>query len=225
MLEKLGKIAVINIKDIQNLKSQITKQLNSLIKLVDEPSNTDETKIQIINDKLAKLTETRAELQQMEKEENEDSLHNDEKEDAKKTDDDEEPSPTMDDDLGDELPKYEDDDDDDVPTYEADEQEPTASENNNEENAEKEPKQNNVAKLEKRPSEGSEPPSKRVAFSEDVEVKEYEREEHHDSPESPDSSYPNADEDGDDDGYDPSSDMEGSQSDNSDVMSLLSKLA
>lgn len=147
MLEKLGKISLINIKEIQNVKGQVVKQLHNLIKLIDEPSNTDSTKVQIITDKLSKLYKTREELQEMLEE---DSSNNNK---VVTVVEEEEPSPA-----------YDESSDDDIPTYEDDEEE--------KEESPQPPLRKRLAS----PSGGSTPTSKRVAFAEDIEVKEFDRE-------------------------------------------------
>ncbi|ODV79536.1 DUF618-domain-containing protein [Suhomyces tanzawaensis NRRL Y-17324] len=230
MLEKLSKLSIVNIEELKSIKKQIAKQLESLSNVISEGCKTDDTKVLIINDKLNRLYSTREELQ---------SILNEDSSASKKED--EEPSPSYDNDNADE-PNADDDDDDILPTYESDDDDDDDKANNSAEEVKEEPTRKRRAS--QTPSGGS-TPSKRVAFSEDIEVKEFDRDDSEVANVTDAIDYDNND-DGedefevssefeqhhkddlelkhehdsvtdDDGGYDPSS--------SADVMSLLSKLA
>ncbi|CUM65507.1 uncharacterized protein PRCAT00003152001 [Priceomyces carsonii] len=149
VLEKLCKISSKNIEEIKKDRLEIISQLDNLKNLVSEGLSADENKETVISSKLDKLNETRDELKAMLREEpgSRDESRNAEKMSVKNADKDDD----------------DDDDDDAIPTYEND------SEENDEEPPSKKLKKSTSS------SENSTPNTikKTVAFSEDVEVKEY----------------------------------------------------
>lgn len=183
MLEKLSSVSISNIKDIQNIKQQISTQLANLSKTVLEGSKTDDTKISIIENKVKRLLETRKELQEMLEEDKEPTP--------------EEPSPEFDeDDDDDEVPTYEDVDSDNGSESEASKSDGKSEASSKSEdssksevsaNSELSSKSESSFKSEssdttnynpkKRSSRSPSGTPKRVAFSEDIEVKEFDREE------------------------------------------------
>ncbi|KAG2735582.1 hypothetical protein G9P44_001796 [Scheffersomyces stipitis] len=168
MLEKLSKVSIVNIKEIKDVKLQISNQLENLSKIISEGTKTEDSKISIINDKLIRLNETREELKEML-----DDGMNGASHDAGLEDKDEEPSPSFETTAESKRPTFVDDDDnDDLPTYENDD------EGEDESNSDNELPSKKKRRLSQTPSGGSTPSSlKRVAFSEDIEVKEFDREE------------------------------------------------
>lgn len=234
MLEKLSKVSVDNIVELKSLKAQAAKALENLTKILSEGAKTDDTKLSIINEKLGRLQTTRQELREMVNETNQEG-------DDAAEDEEEEVSPAY------ETNDIDDDDDDDLlPTYENDDDEETTEPVPTPEN----PKKRRSSQT---PSGGS-TPSKRVAFSEDIEVKEFDREEDDFNDYTEDDSNGYGDKilsvsfdftkhhkddielkhdhesaTDDDDGYDPSSGYESNNKSDtestSDIMSLLSKLS
>ncbi|KAK6461353.1 regulator of Ty1 transposition [Scheffersomyces coipomensis] len=192
-LEKISNASIRSIDDLKSVKSQIKEALSNLELSITESLKTDETKLKIIEDKLIRLNSTREELQEMIDEENSNSQTN--------NSDDEEPSPEFEVNNSDKISnslantnyntKLQDSDDEDlVPTYDTDDDDDEDNNNNSEDhsnngngnkakasNGDGEIRSNKKRRLSQTPSGGSTPSSlKRVAFSEDIEVKEYEAE-------------------------------------------------
>ncbi|KAK6453626.1 regulator of Ty1 transposition [Scheffersomyces xylosifermentans] len=178
MLEKLSEVSIANIKEVKDVKEQISKQLENLSRIIAEGTKTEESKIAIINEKLVRLHETRNELKEMIEEEEEGSNGDNKIKTKKVSIEEEDPSPSyetndiesngdsfvVEDDDNDDLPTYENDDDDDDKRVIASSEEETPL-----------PKRRRLSQT---PSGGSTPSSfKKVAFSEDIEVKEFDREE------------------------------------------------
>lgn len=150
VLEKLCLMSNSNIEEIKKDRLEILKQLDNLRTIVSDGLQTDDSKVSIINKRLEKLKSTRSELQ---------SIVNDEQPVSQSQDDNEEPSPEFD--------QGDDDDDDMIPTYE-----------NEDSDADDDLPPTKKAKHSPESSGNSTPSStkKSVAFSEDIEVKEYDRE-------------------------------------------------
>lgn len=150
VLEKLCLMSNSNIEEIKKDRLEILKQLDNLKMTLTEGLQTDDSKMGIINKRLDKLKETRNELQ---------GILNEDQPQSQTQDIEEEPSPAFDQD--------DDEDDDMMPTYE----------NEDSDNEEDYPP---PKKFKPTPeSSGNSTPSsakKSVAFSEDIEVKEYDRE-------------------------------------------------
>lgn len=151
-LEGLSKLLINNIEEIKSTKLKIKSYVDNLSNLLIEGCKTEETKIGIINEKLLKLNQTRNELKSMLEYTNQDE------------DEEEEESPTYqalsNDEEDDSLPTYEQDNDSDQEEPELDELDHPVKKR----------------KISPTPSGGSTPSSaKRVAFSEDIEVKEYDQ--------------------------------------------------
>ncbi|EGW33659.1 uncharacterized protein SPAPADRAFT_59030 [Spathaspora passalidarum NRRL Y-27907] len=165
MLEELSKVSINNITEIKNTKLKIKTHLDNLSRLLSEGIKTEDSKIGIINEKLTRLHTTRDELKSM--------LESGDgnQQPPQQLSEDEEESPTFE-----AIADDDDDDDDDLlPTYEDDDEKPEES---------------NKRRYSQTPSGGSTPSSKRVAFSEDIEVKEYDRDDSNEAdnnkpPESP----------------------------------------
>lgn len=66
MLEKLGIVCISNIEEIKKVRIQIKSQLDNLSKLIGDGVDSDDVKVQAINEKLNKLKQTRDELDQEE---------------------------------------------------------------------------------------------------------------------------------------------------------------
>ncbi|KAK6874574.1 hypothetical protein K4I79_005900, partial [Candida tropicalis] len=66
MLEKLGIVCISNIEEIKKIRIQIKSQLDNLSKLIGDGVDSDDVKVQAINEKLHKLKQTRDELDQEE---------------------------------------------------------------------------------------------------------------------------------------------------------------
>lgn len=196
-LEKLGEMAKGNICEQQLIKSQIKRQLSTILSTLDEGMGKDEDKLEIIATKMAKLQETRKELQEM----------IDEQPEAQS------PAPVVAPVVTSAAP--EDDDEDGLPTYEIDLDDEDAP---NKATALATPEHELIAKLPAFSVEGEEngsssrkrrlsqtplggltPAHKKVAFSEDIEVKEFDKDEGHE--------------------------LDDGEGDGQDVMSLLMKLS
>lgn len=162
-LEKLCNISKKNIEDTKLERNDIIKTLDNLKKIMVDSLSIDDSKLNIINNKLDKLYSTRSELQQILNEEEPSEVNDN-------ADKEEEPSPALDED--------EDDEDDLIPTYEND------SEDDEEEPAAKKQKTEATPPtptpiLTPGSTSGNSTPSHRksVAFAENIEIKEYDREE------------------------------------------------
>ena len=149
VLEKLCLMSNNNIEEIKKDRLEILKQLDNLRKIVSDGLQTDDSKVNIINKRLEKLKSTRSELHSIVDENT--SVSQDQESEV--------PSPEFD--------QGDDDDDDMIPTYENED---------SDEDDDRPP----AKKAKHSPgSSGNSTPSsakKQVAFSEDIEVKEYDRE-------------------------------------------------
>ncbi|RLV89620.1 hypothetical protein JA1_005062 [Spathaspora sp. JA1] len=151
MLDELSKVSINSIGEIKNTKLKIKAHLDNLSRLLSESIKTEDSKIGIINEKIARLNNTRDELRTM--------LEGGESKpkQVQQEEEEEEESPVF------EAIADDDDDDDLLPTYEDDD----------------DVKEDNKGKrrYSQTSSGGSTPTSKRVSFSEDIEVKEFDRDE------------------------------------------------
>lgn len=143
MLEKLCNISKKNIDDIKADRREVVLILDNLKKLIVEGLTTDNSKVEILNQKLAQLNTTRSELQEL--------LNEDEVE---------EPSPAFDN-----SPLPQDEDDDALPTY------------TNDDDEENDPSSDDDAPPAKRVKTDADETPKKVVFSDQVQVQEYDREE------------------------------------------------
>lgn len=173
VLEKLANISKTNLNELIEIKDQINLELAKLLDLAD--FSQDSSKLVNINTSLAKLNDTRNELKSMVNQNSQPGI--------------EESSPDFDPiSSNDSELKKDDSDDDLVPTYEDsdddggdDDEKDNGAKSNHKSSAEEstEEIQSGQPTLKRRasttPSGGSTP--KKVAFSEDIEVKEFEREE------------------------------------------------
>lgn len=154
VLEKLCNLTTKNLHDIKTTRLEISTILSNLQNLINEGASTDESKVKIILQKVERLNSTRAELQEM-------------LEDSAEPIDQEEASPTFEssapsnDDL---VPTYESSSDDDDNDNSSSEKMPTQIE-----------RPSNKRKLSDS-SLSSNVSKKSVAFSEDIQIKEYDRE-------------------------------------------------
>lgn len=157
VLDRLCNISKENIVLIKKDRTEILRVLDTLRTLVSDGLKTDDSKISIIDSKLVKLNTSRDELKSI-LAENGDDTSNDVVED-------EEPSPA----YTDEAPQKADEDDDIVPTYEDSDAEDSPP-----------PKKQKLSTptLNTPTPSGNSTPSQRksVAFSENIEIKEYDRE-------------------------------------------------
>ncbi|SGZ56977.1 CIC11C00000005680 [Sungouiella intermedia] len=160
VLEKLCNLTTQNLHDIKSTRQEVTSILSNLQNLLNEGATTDESKVKIILQKMDKLKSTRSELQEMLDEPTE-SGHTEAQDDE------------------DESPMFESNADsasDLVPTYE--------SSSDDDDEPEKLPAADtvDVRPVRKRKlsdsSISSNTSKKSVAFSEDIQIKEYDREEH-----------------------------------------------
>lgn len=158
VLDRLCNISKDNIAQIKKDRLEILRVLETLKTLVSEGLATDDSKISIIDGKLERLRSSRDELKSIVAE------NGDEPDPT--TADEEEPSPAYNDEE--DAPKV-DDDDDIVPTYEDSDEEDSPP-----------PKKQKLATpplATPTPSGDSTPSQKKsVAFSENIEIKEYNRE-------------------------------------------------
>lgn len=150
ILEKLCQISINNIEEIKKDRSEILSQLDNVRKLISEGSSNDDNKIAIINSKLTQLQTTKSELQEM--------IDGESSESKKPAEED--PSPAYED---------QEEDEDVIPTYESNE-----SDNETNEPPLKKSKPSNISGNNSTPSNGA---KKTVAFSEEIEIKEFERDE------------------------------------------------
>ncbi|ODV66380.1 DUF618-domain-containing protein [Hyphopichia burtonii NRRL Y-1933] len=176
-LEKLCNMSKQNIDEIKRDRKEIIKILDGLKNVLSDALTTDDSKISIIDNKLEKLYTTRTELKEILDEDEKDTVP-----DTKKDEDDEEPSPEFEmEDL--ELPgnfgnNANDEDDDMIPTYEDDEEE-----DDDDKRTVKRQKTSSNSTPNQTPTPGSTsgnstPSSKKsVAFSENIQIKEFDREE------------------------------------------------
>lgn len=152
VLEKLCLMSNNNIEEIKKDRLEILKQLDNLRSIVSDGLQTDDSKVNIINQRLEKLKSTRSELR---------SIVDSDQPVSQAQDTAEEPSPEFD--HGDD----DDDDDDMIPTYENED-----SDIDDDRPPAKKPKHSPESSGNSTPSSAK----KSVAFSEDIEVKEYDRE-------------------------------------------------
>lgn len=160
MLEKFSRVSIANIQELQSIKQQIAHHLSSLARTVSDGIEADNTKVEAINQRLLKLESTREELRAM----------------IPDSASDKHSSPAAENTVNEHS--NDDDDDDAVPTYESDEDEemPHSSiiKNGHAPEHAKIPLSIRKRELE---DDGLTMPAKRVAFCEDVEIKEYDLEE------------------------------------------------
>lgn len=165
ILEKLCNVCNKNIDEIKGDRMNIIKNLDNLKKIMEEGLKTDESKRVIINSKYSTLTRTRNELKEMIDDDQE--SEQEEKEETsptfdKNNDDSNNTNGEHNTDDGD-IEDEDEDEDDAIPTY-----------NDDDSDEEESPP---IKKIKKSPSFSSTPPSnKKVAFSDNVEIKEYDRE-------------------------------------------------
>lgn len=152
VLEKLCNLTTQNLTDIKTARLEISAVLSNLQNLINEGVSTDESKVKIIHQKLDKLKSTRSELHEMLDE----PEHSIPQEDV--------------------SPVYEStaasSNDDQIPTYESSSDDDSANETNNTP-SERIPLKRKLSDL----SVSSNVSKKSVAFSEDIQIKEYDREE------------------------------------------------
>ncbi|CAK7899950.1 regulator of Ty1 transposition protein 103 [[Candida] anglica] len=190
VLDKLCITATSNINTIKKERQSLLQQLESLVQIVNNALETDDSKLALVQKTKDRLVDTRLELQSMIEDESDDATSASVTALATPTastvESPEEPSPAFDDD---------DDDDDMIPTYEDEDSDDDLPPS-------KKQKITNTSNSHSRSpsiSSGNSTPSskKSVAFSEDVEIKEYEREERTDFI----SIAKSDDEQGDDEGF------------------------
>ncbi|EEQ39331.1 hypothetical protein CLUG_03459 [Clavispora lusitaniae ATCC 42720] len=160
VLEKLCNMTTKNLEDIKNTRKEIVSVLGNLQKLAAEGENTDDSKVSIIGRKLDKLYTTRQELKEILGEEEPTTQSNEENET---------PSPSFEptsDSATDLVPTYENSSDDDDDDNDNDTSMPVGTV----------PSASRKRKLSDS-SVSSTTSKKSVAFSEDIQVKEYDREE------------------------------------------------
>lgn len=163
VLEKLCNMTTQNLQDVKKAREEILAVLSNLQSIHMDGLKTDDSKLKIISQKLEKLHSTRLELQDMADNDNTEA-------------DDEEASPVF------ETTTTETDNDDLVPTYETssdEEDDKPASEaivSASEDDGRYTPNSPKKRKLSDS-STSSRTSKKSVAFSEDIEVKEFERDE------------------------------------------------
>ncbi|CAH2353194.1 regulator of Ty1 transposition protein 103 [[Candida] railenensis] len=188
ILEKFCNLATTNLSSIKNERQSLLKQLESLTTIVSSGIKSDDAKLELVQTTLAKLKETMSELEEMIEPEEPSPAYDDEpiRKNSKS-----------------DISNAEDDDDDMIPTYEnsddeADDDNENKSNSNNHSNSNDSNNNNGNGnnadddeddyepaikrhKPSRSPSisSGASTPShkKSVAFSEDIEIKEYEREE------------------------------------------------
>lgn len=170
MLENFSQVSIANIRDLQSIKQQIADQLNSLASTISDGILVDNNTVDSINHRLIKLESTRAELQELlgERKEQSRSLKG---------------APVI------APPVYHESDDDCIPTYDNDENESNSdseeiedgrtAENGVEASSTKQPDTDASVSFiaRKRCLSPLQTSNKRVAFSEDVQVKEFDVEE------------------------------------------------
>ncbi|KAK6198462.1 regulator of Ty1 transposition [Scheffersomyces amazonensis] len=171
-LEKVSHSSINSLIELKQLKTSIQDHLSRLSTFISESVDTDESKLKTINEKLTRLDRVKSDLRDM------------------TGDNDEEPSPSFEStaidstiDSGESKPASDFDgynDDDSIPTYDVDDEDDDDEDDNSKYKNESDGDTltNRKRRLSQTPSGGSTPSSlKRVAFSEDIEVKEYEAEE------------------------------------------------
>lgn len=198
-LEKLCNIAKKNIEDVKFDKAEIVKILNNLKSIIVDSTTIDDSKLNIINSKLEKLNSTRSMLIPLLHDENAYNNNNVEEEEASPAFDDgeeEETSPAYDDNEEEPSPNthsasntnnndYDNDEDEDmIPTYENDNNESDDDDDDDDKPSLKRQKTSSSSSTPNNTptptsnSGNSTPSSKKsVAFSENIEIKEYDREE------------------------------------------------
>lgn len=151
VLEKLCHKTTQNLHDIKSARQEILAILTNLQNLVGEGASTDESKVKIISQKLDRLKSTRSELHEML----------------------EEPSPSVEEEET--SPQFESNDsnNDLVPTYESSSDDDDVSTN---EIKTSEPERPAKKRKLSDSSISSNTSKKSVAFSEDIQIKEYDRE-------------------------------------------------
>lgn len=166
VLEKLCQLATNNIDSIKKERTTLLTQLENLTEIIKNGIKTDENKKNLVNLTINKLNETKTELEEMIEDDYEPEIQNEKDQPEEPSPELEEPSPVLED-------EYAADDDDEIPKYE--------DSNDEDESSDIELPPSKKQKTSRSPSvsSGASTPSskKSVAFSEDVEIKEYEREE------------------------------------------------
>lgn len=173
VLEKLCNMTTKTILDIKTSRNDILNAIAGLQKNLQQELSTDDTKEKIIAQRLNKLNETRSSLQEMLDEEAspQDSLPQPSRSQPPPQEEDEEPSPSF------EPATNNNEDDDLVPTYENsdsdddDDDPPRTGKSSHRDFDEPEPKRSKSTD-----STSSVSSKKSVAFSEDIQIKEYDRE-------------------------------------------------
>lgn len=156
VLEKLCLMSIKNVEDLKVDRQDIVKQLDSLRNLISEGLEKEESKIAVINKKLGQLANTREELKGMIEQETSPPEAASEMTDQ--------PPPPSQEDLQDENEEL-------LPTYE----------NDSDSDGEPSTKKQKLSPVHSNDSNSSSGSKKSVAFSDDVTIKEYNRDEETDN--------------------------------------------